>query len=158
MSNVDARFLEYRQRVSDNVGMVALLRLEAPSFPETLYVCNDSRNWTLDGNEYVALPFGFKMPEDVQGSSARAQLVLDNVGRGITDYLERVPPGEVVMAWIGLCNKIAPLQVSYDIYLPVTNVSVSGVVATADAGADHIMRQQGVKLRQYPHLVPGAFA
>lgn len=158
MTDLDARFLEYRQRVSDNAGMVALLRLESPSFPETLYICNDTRPWVLDGQEYIALPFGFKMPDDVQGSAARAQLVIDNVGRGMTDYLEHVQPGEVVMAWVALCNKVAPLQVSFDIYLPVTNVSVSGVLATADAGADHIMRQQGVKLRMYPFLTPGAFA
>ncbi|QYW02490.1 hypothetical protein CPT_Silvanus_016 [Stenotrophomonas phage Silvanus] len=151
-------FLEYRQRVSDNVGMLAVMRLEAASFPEPLCVCNDTRNWTLNGVEYIGLPFGFKLPDDVQGSAARAQLVIDNVGRGITDYLERVQPGEVVMAYVGLCNKISPLQVSYDIWLPVTNVSVSGVLATADCGADHIMRQQAVKLRMYPHLTPGAFA
>lgn len=158
MTDLDSRFLEYRQRVSDNTGLVALLRLEAPSFPDTLHIANDTRPWTLNGQEYIALPFGFKMPDDVQGSAARAQLVLDNVGRGITDYLERVQPGEVVMAWVALCNKTEPLQVSFDIYLPVTNVSVSGVLATADAGADHIMRQQGVKLYMYPHLTPGAFA
>jgi len=159
MSGVSpGKFLEYRQRVSDDVGMLALMRLESPSFPEPLRVCNDTRNWTLNGSEYIGLPFGFKLPDDVQGSAARAQLVIDNVGRGITDYLERVKPGEVVMAYIALCNREEPLQVSYDIWLPVTNVSVSGVLATADAGADQMMRQQGVKLRAYPFLLPGAFA
>lgn len=151
-------FLEYRQRVTDSVGMVVVLRLEAPSFPEPLCICNDTRNWTLDGLEYVALPFGFKLPDSVQGSAARAQLVIDNVGRGITEYLERILPGEIVMAYVAICDKITPLQVSYDIWLPVTNVSVSGLIATADCGADHIMRQQGVKLQFYPHLTPGAFA
>lgn len=156
--SLESSFLEYRQRVTDNIGMICLLRLECPSFPETLLACNDNQNWIYNGEEYVGMPFGFKLPEDVQGSAARAKLVLDNVGRGISDYLERVMPGDIVMAWIGLANKVNPLVVAKDIYLPVTNVSISGVIATADAGADSIMRQQGVKLRQYPFIVPGAFA
>lgn len=156
--SLEESFLKYRQAVTDNVGMILLLRLECPSFPETLLACNDNQNWMYNGEEYVAMPFGFKLPEDTQGTSARAQLVLDNVGRGISDYLERVMPGDQVMAWVGVANRINPLVVAKDIYLPVSNVSISGVLATADAGADSRDRQQGVKLRQYPHIVPGAFA
>lgn len=152
-----SRFLEHRQRVTDTAGTVVLLQLTAPSFPEPMCICDGTEPKVLNGIEYIPLPFGFKLPDQSQGSAARAKLVVDNVGRGITDYLERVGPNELVMAKIMLCDNIEPLQVAYSINLPVNNVSVSGVVATADCGADHIMRQQGMKLRFYPHTTPGVF-
>lgn len=153
-----SNFLEYRQRITDDVGCIVLMRVSCPAFPEDMCVVNDTRNWTLNGQEYIALPFGFKLPDDVQGSAARAKLVMDNVGRGITDYLERVGPQDMVMCTLMLCNREEPLVIAHQVQLPMTNVSVSGVIATADCGADAMMRQQGVKLRMYPHTTPGAFA
>lgn len=152
-----SRFLEYRQRMTDDVGCVVLLRVECAAFPEPMLAVNDTRNWTLNGEEYLALPFGFKLPEDVQGSAARAKLVMDNVGRGISDYLERVGPQDVVLCTFMLCNREEPLVVAHSVSLPMTNVSISGVIATADCGADALMRQQAVKIRQYPHITPGEF-
>lgn len=150
-------FIANRQRVTDTAGTVVLLRITSPAFPEPMCICDATESKFLDGVEYIPLPFGFKLPEQAQGSASRAKLVIDNVGRGITDYLERVGPQDLVMCKMMLCDNIEPLVVTYSINLPVNNVSVSGVLATADCGADHIMRQQGMKLRFYPHITPGVF-
>lgn len=151
-------FLENRQRITDTTGMLVFLQLTCPAFPEPMRVVNDTQNRTMGGVEYIGLPFGFKLPDQSQGSAARAKLVLDNVGRGITDYLERVGPHDMVLAKLMVCDNAEPLTPAYSINLPLTNVSVSGVLVTADCGADHLMRQQAVKLRVYPHITPGAFA
>lgn len=154
---MDTQNLEQLQRVTDPVGQVVLLELNAPSFPDPLRIANDTINHTLDGVEYIALPFGFKLPEQMQGGSARAKLVIDNVGRGITDYLEDVLPNDTVMAKITVCAKTTPLRVMHDTYLPLTNVSVNGALATADAGIDYLTRQKAVKLRFTPYITPGIF-
>lgn len=150
-------FLENRQRITDTAGALVFLELNCPAFPEPMRIVNDTVSRVMGGIEYIGLPFGFKLPEQSQGSAARAKLVMDNVGRGITEYLERVGPQDLVLAKLMVCDNVEPLEPSYTINLPVTNVSVSGVMATADCGADHMMRQQAVKLRVYPHLTPGAF-
>lgn len=152
---MDAQHREQLQRVTDTTGHVVLLELNADTFGAPLRLANDTSNHTLDGNEYIALPFGFKLPDHRQGGSARAQLIIDNVGRGITEELEALPPGEVLMAKIMVCPKTDPLEVMYYTYLPITNVSTDMTKAAADCGIDFLLRQKTMKLRFTPYLTPG---
>lgn len=149
--------LRQLQRVTDSVGKVVLLELSSPNFTGTLRIANDTREHELGGNTFIACPFGFKLPDQRQGGNGRAQLVIDNAGRGISEELERVMPEDVTMAKIIICAKTEPLREMYSAYLPMTNVSLSGVLATADCGIDFVTRQKAVKLRQNPHTTPGIF-
>lgn len=150
-------FTERRQRVTDTDGILLLLELRAPSFVEVLRVVNDTRDWTSQGNTYVGFPFGFKLPDDVSGQAPRAQLVLDNVGRSITEDLERLQPGELVTARLMITDRADPnvIEASYD--LPMTQVVVNSQVATAQLGVDFLTRQQAVTLRTNPFTLPGIF-
>lgn len=150
-------FLTQRQRVTDKVGLLLLARLESPAFPESVCIAADTDNWVKDGVEYIALPFGFKLPDESQGISARAKLIMANVGTDIVDYFENVTPKDQVMATLMLCNRENPVVATHTISLPLTNVSIKGTVITMDAGADFIMRQQAVKLRFNEHTTPGVF-
>ena len=154
---MNREFLEATQRVTNTDGMVMLLELssDAMATPER-YVC-DTDDHVLNGNTFVGVPFAFKMPESVPGSTGRAQLVFDNVGRGISELLESLQPNEVLMGHFMLCRRVDPLVVARDWYLPITNVSISNVSATADAGSDYLMRQKGVKIRYTPARFPGLF-
>lgn len=150
-------FLEATQRVTDTDGMVMLLELKSKSMAEPERYACDTDDHVYNGATYLAVPFAFKMPESVPGSAGRAQLIVDNVGRGISELLESLPPNEVLMGKFLLCRRVYPLVAARQWYLPITNVSVSGVVATADAGADFLMRQKGVKIRYVPSRFPGLF-
>lgn len=154
---MNKEFLEATRRVTNTDGMVMLLELKAPSMAEAERIACDTEEHTYNGKVYAAIPFAFKMPESVPGSTGRAQLVVDNVGRGISELMESLMPNEVLMGRFMLCRRVAPLVVAHSWYLPITNVSVSGVAATADAGADYLMRQKGVKIRYVPSRFPGLF-
>jgi hypothetical protein len=150
-------FLERRQRVTDTVGTLLLLEVYAPSFGETLRIVNDTKNWVSNGQEYIAAPFGFKLPDDVAGQTPRAVLTMDNVGRGITDDLERLFPGDIVMAKLMLSDRADPNVIERTYLLPMTQVSVNVKTATAQCGYDAMMRQQAVRLRYNPFTAPGQF-
>lgn len=150
-------FTERRQRVTDTSGTLLFMEVSAPSFAETLRIVNDTQNWTSNGVEYLACPFGFKLPDDVSGQTPRAVLMLDNVGRGITDDLERLLPGDVVMAKLMLSDRADPNVIERTYLLPMTQVSVNARTASAQCGYDAIMRQQAVRLRFNPFTAPGAF-
>ncbi|MFZ6696830.1 DUF1833 family protein [Stenotrophomonas acidaminiphila] len=150
-------FTERRQRVTDTAGTLLFLEITAPSFGETLRLVNDTQNWTSNGIEYVGVPFGFKLPSDVGGQTPRAVLTMDNVGRGITEDLERLLPGDVVMARLLLSDRADPNLIERAFLLPLTQVSVNARTATAQCGYDAIMRQQAVRLRYTPFTAPGAF-
>lgn len=150
-------FIERRQRITDTAGTLMLLAISAPSFPDTLRIVNDTKNWTSGGLEYIGLPFGFKLPDDVSGQTPRAQLVIDNVGRGMTEDLERLAPGELVTATLLITDRADPNVIEASYYLPMTQVSVNSQTATAQCGVDFLMRQQAVQLRANPFTLPGIF-
>lgn len=150
-------FIAQTQRVSDLDGMVMLLELKSKSMAVAERIACDTDDHVYNGVTYLGVPFAFKMPESVPGSTGRAQLVVDNVGRGISELLESLQPNEILMGKFMLCRRVYPLTVAKSWYLPITNVSVSGVAATADAGADYMMRQKGVKIRFVPSRFPGLF-
>lgn len=150
-------FIERRQRVTDTAGVLLFLEVDAPSFTEPLRAVNDTRNWTSNGIEYVGVPFGFKLPDDITGQTPRAQLVMANVGTDFVAQLERLAPNETVLARLMLSDRANPDYIARDLYLPITQVSVTGTTATAQCGVDFLMRQQAVRLRATPYLLPGIF-
>lgn len=150
-------FLERRQRVTDLDSPLLFLEITAPSFSGPLQVVNDTRNWTSNGVEYVGLPFRFKLPDDNFGQTPQAQLVMDNVGRGISDELERLLPNELVTAILRLSDRADPDVIEHEFVLPLTGVSLTGTTASARCGVDFLMRQQAVQLRATPFTLPGIF-
>lgn len=150
-------FTERRQRTDDTAGILLLLELSAPSFVEVLRIVNDTTDWVSQGKVYTGFPFGFKLPDDVGGQAPRAQLVLDNVGRSITEDLEGLQPGELVTARLMITDRVDPnvIEASYD--LPMTQVVVNTRTASAQLGVDFLMRQQAVTLRANPFTLPGIF-
>jgi hypothetical protein len=150
-------FLERIQRTDDDAPMLMLLEVSAPSFPEVLRIVNDTQNCTSNGVEYIASQFGFKLPDDVSGQAPRAQLVLSNVGRAITEDLERLAPGEIVTARVLIISRADPDFIEQDHLLPMMSVSVNTQTAAAACGVDFLTRQQAVRLRFSPHVSPGIF-
>lgn len=150
-------FTERRQRVTDTAGELLLLEISAPSIPETLRIANDTQNWPSNGVEYIGCPFGFKGPDDVAGQTTRSQLVINNVGLGMTQDLEALQPNELVMCVIRLTDRANPNVYERTWRLPMTNVSAGTGQVTAQLGVDFLMRQQAVRLRYNPHTAPGLF-
>ncbi|WP_140725466.1 MULTISPECIES: DUF1833 family protein [Gammaproteobacteria] len=150
-------FIERRQRVSDEAGALVLAELSAPSFAEVLRIVNDTRNWTSRGLEFVGIPFGFKLPDDVSGQTPRTQLVIDNIGRSITEDLERLKPGEIVTVKLMITDRADPDTIEETLYLPMTQVTVTTKTASAQCGVDYLMRQQAVQLRANRFTLPGIF-
>ncbi|MBB4604131.1 hypothetical protein GGR60_002689 [Xanthomonas arboricola] len=150
-------FQERRQRVTDTDGPLELLEMTAPSFGAVLRIVNDTQDWVSNGNLYIRCRFRFTPPADQAGQTPRAQLEVDNVGRGITEDLERVQPNELVMCRVLITDRVQPDVIARRFYLPLTQVHAAGPLITAQIGVDFFMRQQAVKLRANPHTLPGIF-
>ncbi|MFC4729084.1 DUF1833 family protein [Coralloluteibacterium thermophilus] len=150
-------FLECTQRVTDTGGVLVFLEIESPSFSGPMHIVSDTQDWVSNGRTYIGLPFGFRLPEDRAGSAPRAELVMSNVGRGITEELERLGPNETVMAKLMISHRRNPNLIARTFFLPLTAVSVNAGLATAQAGVDYLMRQQAVQLRGTPYTLPGLF-
>ena len=107
-------FTERRQRVTDTSGILLFLEISAPSLPNPLRIVNDTQDWTSKGVVYLGAPFDFKLPNDTKGQTPRAQLVVDNVGRGISEDLESIGPNEVLMARLMVSDRADPNTIERD--------------------------------------------
>ena len=150
-------FSERNQRVTNDTGHVELLEITNTSFTEPMRIANDTTDWVSNGLSYIGIPFGFTTPEDVSGSAPRMKLAIDNVGRGLTDELERLTAGSITMAKLMVVARDTPNIVEITYWLPITQVTVNTTVAQATASVDEMMRRMACKQIASPHTLPGIF-
>lgn len=148
-------FLERKQRRVDTSGLLIFLEVSAASFAETLRINADTRTWQSNGVDYIGFPFDVQLPDDTPGQSPRARIVIDNVGRSITEDLERLQPGEVVRARLMVTDRADPNTYARVYRLPLTNVETTMQQVTAHCSIDPLLRQQAVLLRFDAFLAPG---
>lgn len=144
------------QRVSRDT-MLCFLELQSSGFAETLRIVDDSQNHILNGVEYVGFPFGFTPPSDQSKSASQIKLVISNVGRAITEDLERLPPNTRVTAVVKLVDSKRPQEVVKQWRVPLSNVTVDMAQASATCGNFQFLKQQAVRLRFDQTYAPGAF-
>lgn len=154
-------FLENRHRTTDKKAPLVFLELSAPSFPDSLYLVNDTRPWTVSitgtAREFIALPFRFKLPEDVADSASTLSIEVDNVGRNMSEELENMQPNEVMTARLMLSDRSDPGNFFKTFVLPINRVTINQSVATATGGMDVLYRQQAVRKRANAFTLPGLF-
>ena len=150
-------FSERNQRINNDVGHVELLEVTNPSFSEPMRICNDVQDFVSQGVSYIGLPFGFTLPDDVSGQAPRMQLKMDNVGRGVSDELERRQPGTTTMAKLIIVPRDMPDTHEHVFWLPMSSVSISGASATATCSVDELMRQSACKQVANQFTLPGVF-
>lgn len=144
-------------RVSDSAGMLVLLLLTHPSI-DTVRVVNDTRDWVIGGQTWVGLPFRFKLPNGAAGQAQRATLEVENVGRGLSTELEKLPAGAAVQSTMRLVSRATPEVTDYEFTAPLSNVSVTVTSVRAQVGNDDARRAPAVRVRFDPMLTPGLFA
>lgn len=145
------------QRITNDVGQVELLEVTDPSFSGPMQICNDVQDFVSQGKVYIGIPFGFTLPDDVSGQAPRMRLQMDNVGRGISDELERRLPGNTTMARLIIVARDTPDVHEHVFWLPMSSVSISGASATATCSVDELMRQAACKQIANPFTLPGIF-
>ncbi|WP_050872228.1 DUF1833 family protein [Comamonas testosteroni] len=150
-------FRTRNQRVTDDVGHIELLEVSNPSVSESMHICNDGQDFVSRGISYIGLPFGFTLPDDVSGQAPRMRLTMDNVGRGVSDELERRQPGTTTMAKLIIVPRDQPDVHQHVYWLPMSSVSISGVSAQATCSVDELMRRAACQQIANPHTLAGIF-
>lgn len=150
-------FRTRNQRLTNDVGHIELLEVSNPSFSEPMRICNDTQDFVSQGISYIGLMFGFTLPDDVAGQAPRMRLGMDNVGRGVSDELERRQPGTTTMAKLIIVPRDMPDLHQHVYWLPMSSVSISGASATATCSVDALMRQSACKQIANPFTLPGIF-
>ena len=153
-----AQSIAQLQSVTDNHGFLELMVIEHASFGSPVRIVNDTRDWVIGGNTYVALPFGIKLPTQAQQENPRAQIRIDNVGRELTAAIEGLPVGASLIATLQLVSRATPSVVDYEFIAQLSGINITPTLVTANMGPDDTMRQTAVRIRFDPVNAPGLFA
>lgn len=143
--------------VSDPHGFLELMVIDHSSFAAPVRLVNDTRNWTIGGDVYTALPFSVKLPTQAQQENPRAQIRIDNVGRALTAAIEGLPVGAALLATLRVVSRATPTVVDYEFIAQLSGINITPTLVTATMGPDDSMRQSAVRLRFDPVNAPALF-
>jgi hypothetical protein len=147
------------QTVADGHGFIETLVLSyAGTSPWTYYLCNDTRDWTIGGQVYTALPFVINLPNRNGTESPRASITIDNVGRSLMAAIEALTYDAELVATIAIRSRLTPAVVDYSFLAPLSGISCSQTTISAVIGVDASMQQPAVFRRFDPTYAPGVFA
>ncbi|MBS3018533.1 hypothetical protein DJFAAGMI_01265 [Comamonas sp. PE63] len=150
-------FRTRNQRLTDEVGHIELLEVSNPGFSETMRICNDAQDFVSRSQSYIGLPFRFTLPDDIAGQAPRMRLSMDNVGRGVSDELERLRPGTTTMARLIIVARDQPDVHQHVYWLPIASVTINGAAAQAVCSVDALMRRAACQQMANPHTLAGIF-
>lgn len=139
---------------------VLLLEIDNPAFPEPLRAVDDAVDRVSQGIAYVGVRFGFALPTDASGSNPVLKLTMSNVGRGLTEQLEKLEPTLADVLTFARITAADPDNLDLHLWatdLPIATVQCTPSTVTATAGADYWMRQPACRQIMDPMTLPGAF-
>ena len=136
--------------------ILTALEITHPDVTDPVRVVNDAVNRTIEGNTYTALRFQPRLVNDPESGIPRAEIAIDNVGRALTQWVERSEGGAGAQCRVlqVIAGEDTP---QYDVSLgvqamPVRNSEVRVVLGHAD-----LFGRRAVRLRHDPETSPGLF-
>ncbi len=140
-------------------AVVIALQITHPDITTPIRVVNDARDHVIGGENYIALTFGARLADDVEGQVPRAELVMDNVGAALTQWIEASGGGAgaaVRMMSVSVSGAGAT-TVEWALDLDIVGMTVTHHQVTARLGFDPVLHRPAVQIRHDPSHSPGLF-
>ena len=136
--------------------MVTALEIRHPAIAEPVRVVDDGQDHTIEGARYVGLRFTARLAGDVQGQAPQAELVIDNIGRALTQWIEAADggAGATVRVMRLVAGDAAP---EWEMTMDVESMSMDQERITARLGFDPLLGRNAVTPRHDPQTSPGLF-
>ena len=111
-------------KLNADENVLALVVINHPFIPEPIRLVNDSRNFVLDGETYLAMPFTLSRQSDVQGELPRVSLTIANIGRSLIKWIDSTNGGRDAEITVLLARR--SLQVKEEeISFGISSVSIN---------------------------------
>ena len=137
--------------------LLTALELRHPAISTPVRVVNDTQERTIDGQDYVALRFGARFADDVEGQVPRAELVVDNVGRALMQWIERAEGGVGATVRVMQVLAIPDATPEWEMTLDVASVRADQERVVVGLGFDPLLGRSAVAMRHDPQTSPGLF-
>ena len=131
------------------------LEITHPDVPDPIRAVNDTAQRVIEGETYAPLRFEPRLVDDAEGVP-RAELTVVNVGRALTQWVERSGGG--TGAQCRVLQVVAGEDVpQYDVTLEVARMSVRNREVHVAIGYEPVFERRAVQLRHDPETSPGIF-
>lgn len=151
------RFRRALGAVSSADVAVVLLEITHPDMPEAARVVRDTQNLTSQGNVFVAAGFDFLLPDDRGSQAPRAEIVIDNVGRELMDWIEASQGGRGAEVRMMVVLRATPDVIEVDYRLGLFSLKVDQAKVVGELGFGNLLDLPAVPVRYDPSTAPGLF-
>lgn len=151
------RFKRALGAVSSSDVAVVLLEITHPDMPEAARVVRDTQNLTSQGNVFVAAGFDFLLPDDRGSQAPRAEIVIDNVGRELMDWIEASQGGRGAEVRMMVVLRATPDVIEVDYRLGLASLKVDQAKVSGELGFGNLLDLPAVPVRYDPSTAPGLF-
>lgn len=150
------RFKRAQRELSPDDVILTALEITHPALISPVRVINDQENRTIDGETYVALRFDARLADDVEGQVPRAELVIDNVGRPLVQWIEAA--GGAAGATVRAMQLVAGADdVEWDVTVKAAEIHVGQTQIRVTLGYEFLLGRRAVRVRHDPETSPGIF-
>jgi len=136
---------------------VYLLEITHPQLATPVRLVNDTEDLIHNSNTYFACAFRVHIPEDVSKVVPQAPLVIDNIGRELTQFLEQSFGGRGAQVTIKQVMRDTPTIIEQEYILSLLNVKQTMLEVTGQLGYENYLDVPALTALYTPEAAPGLF-
>lgn len=137
-------------------AFLILLTLDHASLAAPIRVTSDAVNTVSQGNTFIAFPFDLVIPDDTEGASPRARLIIDNIDRTIVAAIRAVSSSPSALIEIVLASDPDTIEASFPDF-KLTNVSYDSLSVSGDLTVEDFTAEPWPSAIFSPANFPGMF-
>lgn len=137
--------------------LLVLLEITHPYLSIPLRVVNDNQDIVSNGNNFLAMPFGLKRQDDIQGELPKVDLSISNVGRTITKWIDSSGGGRDAQISIILVRRSSPDLIEERLTLGIEKVSITTEVINFTLIVQNNLVKRAMKYTYDTKRTPGLF-
>lgn len=158
LSSTSNKFDQASRAGTPDALVVTAVEITHPDVTAPIRVVNDTKNHTIASNNFVAARFRARLADDADGQAPRAELVIDNVGEELTEWVESSDGGNgAVVKLMQVVDNRWGSVVEWSVELDVVGMRVTTQSVTARLGFDPMLHRPAVQIRHDPAHSPGLF-
>lgn len=130
-----------------------------PALPATVgqTVVDNAATWSCAGNQFKALAFRVKKPDDMEQQLPRAELAVDNIGRELVGWLEQSGGGRGASCRMMEMLRSDPSVIEWEVTLDLTNIQINALEVSGSLGFEDLLNKPAVPITYRPDIAPGLF-
>jgi hypothetical protein len=125
---------------------LVLVEIHHDNLPIPLRIVADSKDLVSQGETYIACPFDLTLPDETEANIPRATLSIANIGRPLSQWVERTIGGKDARVLLILVMRSDPNTHEWSIWTDLSNVNMSIESVSAQLTFEDIINKTAVPI------------